>query len=199
MNIENFWNVIEQCKDCVRHEFKLERILEGLSMEDVKGFQRHFCTLDTNACRFDIHAAARLLNGGCDDREFTDFRHGLIVKGRSVYESTLKNPDHLHTLWDQPRINDDAVHYVALGVYAARLGGDWDEACGEIYYDFSSEQDIYIDGALFEFPDIDSWDLENEQENRKHLPRLSELYYGSLYSTYAKWVNGTRRALVQLM
>jgi hypothetical protein len=189
MNIENFWNVIEQCKDCMRPEFKLQRILVGLSMEEVKEFQRHFDTLATNACRFDIHAAARLLNGGCDAREFSDFRHGLIVKGRAVYEAALKNPDHLHTLWGQRRINDDVVHYVALGVYAARLGGDWDEASYEIYSDFSSERDIYIDGTLFEFPDIDSWDLENEQENWKHLPRLSELYYGSLYSAYVQWVN----------
>lgn len=196
MNIENFWNVIEQCKDCVRPEFKLQRVMEMYSTEDVKEFQCHFDTLATHACRFDIHAAARLLNGSCHDKEFTDFRHGLILKGRAVYESVLKNPDHLHALWEQSRINKDAVHYVALGVYAAKRGIDWSNACHEIYYDHDVEGgDIYIDGELFEFPDIDSWDVEDEQENWKHLPRLSELYYNGLYSMFAQWVREARRAL----
>lgn len=197
MNIEKFWQIVELCKDCDRPEFRLKQILDGLSTDKVKDFQRHFDTLDTNACRFDIRAAAILLNGGCDNREFTNFRQGLIVKGRSVYEAVLENPDHLHTFWGQRRINDDTVHYVALGVYAARLGGDWDAACDEIYCDFDSEKDIHIVGVRFEFPDIGSWDVENEEENRKHLPRLSTLYYDSLYSPYVSWVNESRRAWMQ--
>ena len=33
----------------------------------------------------------------------------------------------------------------------------------------------------------DRWDFDDEQENRKHLPRLSELYYNHLENPVSEW------------
>ncbi|OHU97805.1 hypothetical protein BLA34_22025 [Ralstonia solanacearum] len=180
MNIDKFWELIEQCKNAEYPEHALMDLLGALSIEEVVMFDQHFTRMESYASREDIWGAAYLLNRGCGDDEFIDFIRGLISKGRSVYERALKNPDSLQTLWGQGHIDNESFGWVARKAYAKKMGVSTIEAIDALFShnDAAETPDIYIDGVLYEEPEVEPWDFEDEAENRKRLPGLSSLYYG---------------------
>lgn len=128
MSIDEFWARIERIHresegvmdtKCER----LERELTRLEPAEVVSFEEHFRRCDARAYSWDLWAAAYVMNGGCGDSGFSDFRATLISMGRDVFERALADPD---TLADTELGGDDAFfegfQYVANGVYMARTG-----------------------------------------------------------------------------
>lgn len=178
MNINEFWAIVEHCKDAESPEVALADSLQHLSVEEIVEFHNYFKWLDNYAYRWDIWGAAYLLHAGCSDDGFEYFRSGLIAKGRSIYESVLKNPDDLRILWGMGNIDNEAYGCVAYEVLARKQGISEVEAMDFLYERMSRTPfDLYIDGALYVAPDTEDWDFEDETENRKRLPELSNLYY----------------------
>jgi hypothetical protein len=64
-----------------------------LPPEDIESFNRHFSTLHAAAYRWDLWAVASIINGGCSDDGFIDFRSWLISRGRKFYEAALADPE----------------------------------------------------------------------------------------------------------
>ena len=128
MNIEKFWELVEECKDADHPEIVLAESLDLLSAEEVLMFAYYLDQMHDYAYRNDIWCAAYLLNGGCGDDGFHYFRYGLISKGRRIYEGALKNPDHLQILWDERPIENEAFGSAAREVYEKKTGIDFFEA-----------------------------------------------------------------------
>lgn len=58
-------------------------------------FQKRLWQLINLAHTSDLWAAAFVINGGCSDDAFMDFKHWLVSIGKSGYYNALKNPDGL--------------------------------------------------------------------------------------------------------
>jgi hypothetical protein len=190
MNTDQHWAIVERCKDCERPEQALEEVLSELTVEEIAEFFNIFEWLVSYAYSETMWCAAYLLNGGCGDDGFEYFLRGLISKGRAIYELALKNPDDLACLWGTGRIDNELFGGPAARyAYMNKTGSSVEQAFDYLYgYEPHEAFELYIDGQLFERkPLTESWDFDDEQENRKRLPRLTELSSEHYESQLAEW------------
>jgi Protein of unknown function (DUF4240) len=97
---ERFWNIVEQSRvdsggDKDVQAAALVDILAALSVSEIEQFDAHFSEAMAEACRWDLWAAAYLVQGGCADDGFEYFCNWLISLGRDRFEATLRDPDSL--------------------------------------------------------------------------------------------------------
>ncbi|MFN0060697.1 MAG: DUF4240 domain-containing protein [Planctomycetota bacterium] len=100
MNEKTFWKIIDTSlvasEDDVEKQLKnIEEQLLKLPATGISDFDRICTELHNDAYRWDLWAAAYVINGGCSDDGFDYFRAWLISRGREVYEAALDDPDNL--------------------------------------------------------------------------------------------------------
>jgi hypothetical protein len=161
MDVEEFWTIIEVVKDSDEPEELVAEELKKLSPNEIVSYQEHFDTLYEKAYRWDLWGAAYMIGGGCSDDGFMDFRYGLISKGRNVFENALVNPDSLANLGPGIEIENEMFGYAAHEVYEELTG---DEIPRKEY-------------AGPNEPIGEKWDFDNEDENRKHIPGLTNVHW----------------------
>jgi hypothetical protein len=97
MSRDGFWDIIKQSRrgagDIERQIVKLRHRLEKLTADELLAFDCHLQETIRNACRWDLWAAAYIINGGCSEDGFYYFLGWLIAQGKSYYESTLADPN----------------------------------------------------------------------------------------------------------
>lgn len=128
MHLDQFWQFIDAAKtkagpDTEARVDALQSVLSGLSPADLQAFQDHYDQQIRASYRWDLWAAAYIINGGCSDDGFRYFRDWLISEGRSVFESALKSPD---SLADLPHIDPaelESFGYVALDLHEEKGAG----------------------------------------------------------------------------
>ena len=140
MDTNSFWTLVEDTRseaaedspDSVveRHVETLTVALEGLSDDEVRGFDRQLRTVRGRANRWDLWAAAHLALGGASDDSFLAFRTWLVGHGREIFERVLADPDSLAELeWDEDENDFGAAEdwaYAAVEVLEER-GTDEDD------------------------------------------------------------------------
>jgi hypothetical protein len=156
MDEAKFWALVEEAKaetppGSSNQPEILQRKLEALAPLEIAEFDRIFRKLHDDAYRWDLWAAAFIIEGGCSDDEFTDFRAGLIGLGRDVYYAALKDPNSL--AGQSARgvdFSQEEMFYAAIRAYEAVTGDEmpdhdlpfrrepagepWDEATvGDLY------------------------------------------------------------------
>jgi hypothetical protein len=123
MDDATFWELIDasraECKPASEdpddaQNVALVRLLSELPPDEIIAFDRVFRRLHAAAYTWDLWAAAFLIEGGCSDDGFKDFRSGLIGLGRKVYEDAVRDPG---TLVSQPTRGVDFSNELLL--YAA--------------------------------------------------------------------------------
>ena len=77
----------------------IREAVASLPSEEAIAFFHHFNALMDRAYTWPLWGAAYILQGGCSDDSFSDFRASLISRGQQAYEQALANPDDLA---DQP-------------------------------------------------------------------------------------------------
>ncbi|RYD23538.1 MAG: DUF4240 domain-containing protein [Verrucomicrobiaceae bacterium] len=100
MTTDEFWQIIDAVHrgsggDMERKCELLKLRLEELDDAELSRFSRHFAEADAGAYTWPLWGAAYVMNGGCSDDAFSDFRATLISQGRAVYERALADPDSL--------------------------------------------------------------------------------------------------------
>jgi hypothetical protein len=133
MDESTFWGLI----DAARAEMTpassnqpdvLQKKLEALPASEIVAFDRMFTRLVDDAYRWDLWAAAYIIEGGCSDDGFRDFRAGLIGLGRDVFYAALSDPN---TLVRQPTrgvdFSQEAMLYAASLAYAVVTGREMPE------------------------------------------------------------------------
>ena len=161
-----FWAIIDRTtgEDFDAQIEALRSGLAALSDQDLVDFIHLFNGQQNALYSWRLWAAAYVINGGCSDDGFIDFRSWLISRGRAVTEAAFRDPDSLAALnleMDTATFEDFA--YVMLDVFRERAGGDYPELPGE--------------GQRSE-PDDPDWgfDFEDEPQIRARLPRLAEQF-----------------------
>jgi len=165
---KQFWKVVEGAArpDGAENFEALKARLAALPVEDLVGFQTRFDELMTAANVIDLWGAASLINGGCSDDGFRDFRAWLIGRGRHVYEAALKAPDSLADVVDGDPVDGFGLDVAAVRVYEEKTGRD----------DFFDRLDREEAGLPPPPPEGADWDFEDEGEMRRRFPRLFRLY-----------------------
>ena len=100
MNEAEFWDIVEttriQSGDSIDKQGKLlGEALGQLEPEKIISFFHIYCYLHNWAYRAELCAAAILINGGCSDDGFSDFRDWLILQGKEKYYQAIDDPDTL--------------------------------------------------------------------------------------------------------
>ena len=123
-------------------------------------FQTHFDIVFDDAYTWSLWGAAYIIDGGCGDDGFIDFRYALIARGREVYERAVKDPDTLADLGHDVIEPEEALGYVAMKLYEAKTGEEM----------VLPARDTKTDPAGQEW-DFDDWDA-----NEQYLPRVAAAY-----------------------
>lgn len=100
MNHNGFWPLIEGARSasgghCARQVDALAQALRGHSPQEILDFRKILGELLDRAYRYELWAAAYLINGGCSDDGLVYFLGWLIAQGRDVYQAALEDPDSL--------------------------------------------------------------------------------------------------------
>ncbi|WP_181256209.1 DUF4240 domain-containing protein [Aurantibacter aestuarii] len=129
MESEKFWKIIEVTKsesygDYEKQQSLLKRELLKLTATEVLEFDNKFRTLRGEIYTWDFWAAAYIINGGCSDDCFSDFRGWLIGQGQSIFENAIQN---IETLTELKETNDgdwEGLSYIATDIYENKTGKD---------------------------------------------------------------------------
>ena len=167
MTEDEFWALIDDVNsaaagDPEAKEKALEARLRALAPEAVLAFGGHFDAKFDLAYTWPLWAAAYIIEGGCSDDGFMDFRSGVVFLGRDAYEAALKAPDSLATQDDEALegLFYEGLQYAPSTVYKEKAGKDRPRHA-----------------AAPREPSGEDWD-EDDEEQLKHLcPKLFERFW----------------------
>jgi hypothetical protein len=126
-----FWRLVEETRraggnDTDKQVGLLDDRLRQLPKQDIIQFVRIRRKLDQRAYTWNLWGAAYVIEDGCSDDCFRDFRAYLISLGRSAYEAALRNPDSLATVvQDEEAGGWEDADDVAPDAYSSVTGEDF--------------------------------------------------------------------------
>jgi hypothetical protein len=161
-----FWRLVEDARrdagnDTERQSELLAERLGELPAQQIADFGAIRRRLDERAYTWDLWAAAYVIEDGCSDDCFRDFRAYLISLGRAPYEAALDDPDSL-----APVVQDAE-------------NGDWENAdnvAPEVYEDVAGEDIPSGDSDVSGTPRGQSWDDEQQDELAQRYPSLAQRF-----------------------
>jgi hypothetical protein len=128
MTKAEFWAIMDQSRHATQEpeeqREKLKDILGLLPLEKLIAFDRHFQDAKRQAYRWDLWAAAYIINGGCSDDGFEYFLCWLIAQGQAYYEAALADPNNVGINAEPGNVEFEEIGYVAFEVYRGRTGRD---------------------------------------------------------------------------
>ena len=97
METARFWNLINAAEGNDDEQLKssLTEVLSRLDELDLIEFKTCFLDQIDRAYSWDVWNAIFLINGGCGDDSFFDFRDYLVAQGKSKYERVVADPESL--------------------------------------------------------------------------------------------------------
>lgn len=159
MNIDEFWKLNEGLPVKAPEDVLAER-LTTLDPVEIVSFQKHFDESFAKAYQWDLWAAAYVINGGCSDDGFTDFRYGLISRGREIYQKALQDPETLIEIAvgeeEEEFISNELFGYVAHDIYESKMNA------GIPANDVEHPTN----------PDGVEWDFDDQELCKQKLPKL---------------------------
>lgn len=179
MKEDEFWQIIEtslrtaqaQSDDldggqrAIQYE-NLREQLNHLTWQKLIEFNNRFTQLFFNAYDEKLWCAGYLMNGGCGDDGFMDFRAWLIAQGKDAYYNALKNADSLANL---PQVTNETDYYafeefsyLARRIFKEKFNQDMDDYLPTPNYDKASGKIIF------------SWNSEDDDSMKAICPKLFE-------------------------
>ena len=163
MNGAAFWGLIESARadadnDTERQSELLEERLSKLPPRQIVRFQQIRRQMDERAYTWDIWGAAYVIDDGCSDDCFRDFRAYLISLGPRAFAAAMRNPDSL-----APIVQDAEQ-------------GDWENAddVAPDAYQTASGDDFPADSSdLSGSPRGEPWDDESQDTLVQRYPALA--------------------------
>jgi hypothetical protein len=126
-----FWDLIDKARsaggsDTSRRTEVLQERLTRLSPQAIIEFARTRRQLDRQAYTWKLWGAANVIEDGCSDDCFRDFRAYLISLGHGPFEQALRNPDSLASVVQDAETGDwENADDVAADAYSSRTGNDF--------------------------------------------------------------------------
>ena len=163
MDEAGFWRLVADTRaaagnDTGRQSELLDERLRRLPAQQIAAFERIRRALDRRAYTWDVWGVAYVIEDGCSDDCFRDFRAYLISLGRRPYETALSEPDAL-----APTVRDAE-------------SGDWENAddVAPDAYESVTGEDISGDSSdLSGDPRGTPWDDDHAEALVHRYPRLA--------------------------
>ncbi|WP_063794548.1 DUF4240 domain-containing protein [Kitasatospora sp. MBT63] len=163
----------------------LVEVLAGLAPAEIVDFRVRADGVAGSAYRRPLWNAAYLIEGGCGDDGFMDFRDGLILLGRETFTRAVADPDSLAALPVVVRMSHDEGGWVGFESLDHLVTQAYRRAVGE-----SESLRTAVAAALraataatgvtgvtrSREPAGRGWDPEDDRAARRHLPRLAALF-----------------------
>ncbi|HBN76796.1 MAG TPA: hypothetical protein DD473_13445 [Planctomycetaceae bacterium] len=167
MDKQQFWKIVAQSrpskdahpKDCEPRQIELLKELDG---DEIVEWNHIFDQLAKDAYTCDQIAACILINGGAGDDGFYYYRCWLIGMGQEVYENALANPDSLVDVVSADDVAEAEIYAAAHRAWMV-VTGNPDTAP----YPSRNEQ-TELKGQ--------DWNIDDEAEVTKRMPRLSKMF-----------------------
>ncbi|MDF2805500.1 MAG: hypothetical protein K0S43_446 [Cellulosimicrobium sp.] len=155
-----------------------ELLVERLTADEMLAFVDVAGDLADDAYAWPLWGAAYLVEGGCSDDGFMDFRDGLVLAGRVVFERAVADPD---TLADHPVVATMArggSAWFGFESMNSLVGDAWSRATGEDDEAYYAARERTSSGHARSEPTGEQWDFDDDEENARRLPRLAALFTG---------------------
>jgi hypothetical protein len=167
---DRFWEIVDAARaqvDVVSEvPAAIAEVLQGWPLAEVVAFRKVQDELfERDAYRWDLWAAAYVINGGASNDGFEYFLGWLMVQGRMRWEATLANPDSLADVVD---VDTDDLDCEEM-LYVAPTAAEDEEAFWTALPDKSEQVPPGPAGEHFDF--------EDEERMRRLLPRLTAAFY----------------------
>jgi hypothetical protein len=126
-----FWDLTEKTRSAAGNDTgkQTELLKEGLihrSPQEIITFAQIRHRLDQRAYTSSMWGAASVIEDGCSDDCFRDFRSYVISLGRGPFERALQNPDSLASVAQNAETGDwENADNVAPDAYSSVTGGDF--------------------------------------------------------------------------
>lgn len=164
---DEFWALINEVNSAANgdpeaKEKALEARLRALEPEAVLAFGEHFDAKFDQAYTWPLWAAAYIIEGGCSDDGFMDFRSCVVFLGRDAYEAALEAPDSL-AAQDDDVLEDlfyEGLQYAHSTVYEEKAGKSRPRRT-------NAPQE----------PPGENWDEDDEEQLKQLCPRLFERFW----------------------
>ncbi|MET7636952.1 DUF4240 domain-containing protein [Streptomyces sp. NPDC005078] len=176
MDIEQFWNLIDQARGSASDSTDADDIasqatalLAAHEPQQILAAQQILWDLMAASYQAPLWAAAYLINGGCSDDGFDYFRGWLIAQGRTVFEQVTADVD---CLADLPAVQAAEAEGIDLDGEQT-LSIAWDA------YETATGTELPSDAFTINYPDLDpAWDFDfdDHSEVAARLPRIAALY-----------------------
>jgi hypothetical protein len=127
---DQLWKLMTETRgatgnDTGRQSDLIKDRLTQLPAQQIVAFERTREALDRALYTYDIWAAAYVIEDGCQEDCFRDFRSYLISLGPSVYEAALKDPDSIASVVKNAEQGDwENADDVAPDAYSSKVGND---------------------------------------------------------------------------
>jgi hypothetical protein len=131
MNQAEFWGLVGSTRadadnDTERQSELLEERLSKLPPRQIVRFQQIRRQMDEQAYTWDIWGAAYVIDDGCSDDCFRDFRAYLISLGPRAFAAAMRNPDSLAPIVQDAEEGDwENADDVAPDAYQTATGDDF--------------------------------------------------------------------------
>lgn len=129
MHVEKFWKIIAVSKtnssgDYEKQQSELKNELLKLTANEILEFDNKFRTLRGQVYNWNFWACAYIINGGCSDDCFSDFRGWLIGQGKETFENAVNNIETLSKLNETNDGDWEGLSYIPTEVYEIKTGND---------------------------------------------------------------------------
>ncbi|KAB2343614.1 DUF4240 domain-containing protein [Actinomadura rudentiformis] len=188
MQIDDWWGLIERARTAVGDRADdrnspddplpgaLTDVLAALEPTEIIDFSLKATEVTDSAYRHPLWNAAYLIEGGCGDDGFMDFRDGLILLGRETFTRAVADPDSLADLPVVVRMSRDESGWIGFESLDHPISEAYRRSQGE-----TESLDAALETAIRAMtrphqPAGDNWDVEDDHEMRRRLPRLSALF-----------------------
>ncbi len=128
MRIDEFWSIVERVHAMSPNDMDekcrglMDQLLR-LPTEEVESFDNHFTDCFYQAYTWDVWGAAFVINNGCSDDSFMDFRSTLVSLGSAPFRTALISADDLADFDIDPEwATWEGYQYVSRKVLADRIG-----------------------------------------------------------------------------
>ncbi|MFI6514924.1 DUF4240 domain-containing protein [Spirillospora sp. NPDC050679] len=191
MDSERWWRIVHDARAAVGEragdrdsaddplvEAVVERLVR-LPAEEIVAFDVRYVETADSAYTRPLWNAAYLIEGGCGDDGFMDFRAGLMLQGREAFERAVADPDSLADLPVVRRMGTEGQGWLGCEGFSYAARDAYRRARGE-----ADAFDAAMEAALAAMarpsrPSGEDWDVEDEAETLRRLPRLAELFSGA--------------------
>lgn len=189
MDINEWWGLVERAREAAGDRADdrdppddplpgalTEVLAAALEPERIVAFAVTAVDVTRSAYRWPLWNAAYLIEGGCGDDGFMDFRDGLALLGRETFTRAVADPDTLAALPVVIRMSRGERGWIGYESLNVPIAEAYRRLRGE-----SASLDAAVEAALRDRirpadPAGENWDAEDAAANHLRLPRLAALF-----------------------